>query len=115
MAGGWGKQGSGVPLSDRVRGSEGSDAYAVPVAVPVGVPTAVPTAVPAASGVPQCPARHCWVAEADAQGVKRPGLLVEWRADGTGWEGRVVYAAALRPGRWSLVEEWMPASRLTPL
>ena len=51
----------------------------------------------------------------DEHGVKRPGLLVEWRAAASGWEGRVVYAASLRAGRWSLVEEWVPASRLTPL
>ena len=62
-----------------------------------------------------CPARHCWVADAvDDQGVKRPGLLIEWRSVGTGWEGRVVYAARLRAGAWLLVEEWVPASLLTP-
>lgn len=65
---------------------------------------------------PDCPARHCWVADAaDGAGTKRPGLLVEWRRapDGGGWEGRVVYAAELRSGRWALVEEWVPASLLT--
>jgi len=62
-----------------------------------------------------CPARHCWVADAaDGRGVKRPGLLVEWRSGEDGWQGRVVYAAQLRPGSWSLVEEWLPASLLTP-
>jgi hypothetical protein len=62
-----------------------------------------------------CPARHCWVAgAADDAGVKRPGLLVEWRSGGAGWEGRVVYAAQLRSGAWALVEEWLPASLLTP-
>lgn len=91
MAGGWGKQGSGVPLSERVRRAD----------------------LPTAGG--QCPARHCWVSDADSSGVKRPGLLVEWRAGAEGWEGRVVHAASLRPGRWSLVEEWVPAARLTPL
>ena len=92
MAGGWGKQGSGIPLSERVR-------------------------VGAARGpaLPACPARHCWVGDAaDGHGVKRPGLLVEWRQSGAGWEGRVVYAANLRPGEWSLVEEWLPAQLLTP-
>lgn len=62
-----------------------------------------------------CPARHCWVAGAvDESGVKRPGLLVEWRAAADGWEGRVVYVAQLRTGGWALVEEWMPSSLLTP-
>jgi hypothetical protein len=63
-----------------------------------------------------CPARHCWVADAaDGLGVRRPGLLVEWRQSEAGWEGRVVYAAEVRPGRWALVEEWLAASVLTPL
>jgi hypothetical protein len=62
-----------------------------------------------------CPARHCWVADAaDGAGVKRPGLLVEWREVVSGWEGRVVYVAGLHPHAWSLVEEWLPASSLTP-
>jgi hypothetical protein len=62
-----------------------------------------------------CPARHCWVTDAiDDHGVKRPGLLVEWRQVSSGWEGRVVYAAQVRPGRWVLVEEWVVAALLTP-
>ena len=99
MAGGWGKQGSGVPLSERVR---------------VGAAASVPVAPDRASEV--CPARHCLVADAvDGHGVKRPGLLVEWRQVRAGWEGRVVYAAQLRPDTWMLVEEWLPAALLTPL
>lgn len=63
-----------------------------------------------------CPARHCWVSDAaDRQGVKRPGLLVEWRQAPASWEGRVVYAAELRPGQWALVTEWLPAALLAPL
>ncbi len=63
-----------------------------------------------------CPARHCWVAGAlDAEGVKRPGLLVEWRQTGRGWEGRVLYCARLRRDAWVVVEEWLPAELLTPL
>ena len=30
------------------------------------------------------------------------------------FEGRVVYQAELRPGRFALVEEWVPAELLTP-
>jgi hypothetical protein len=53
---------------------------------------------------------------ADGRGTKRPGLLVEWRraSDDGRWQGRVVYAATLRPGRWALVEEWLPADVLAP-
>lgn len=62
-----------------------------------------------------CPARHCWVSGGvDDVGVKRPGLLVEWRVAAAGWEGRVVYAAELRAGQWALVEEWLSAALLTP-
>ncbi len=62
-----------------------------------------------------CPGRHCWVSgSADEAGVKRPGLLVEWRVADLGWEGRVVYLARLRGDTWALVEEWLPASLLTP-
>jgi hypothetical protein len=63
-----------------------------------------------------CPARHCWVAGAlDAEGVKRPGLLVEWRQSARGWEGRVLYCARLRRDAWVIVEEWLPADLLTPM
>jgi hypothetical protein len=51
----------------------------------------------------------------DGDGVKRPGLLVEWRQDAVGWQGRVVYAARLRGADWVIVEEWLPAALLTPL
>lgn len=102
MGGGWSKRGSGVPLHQRVRTDQ------------------PPPARPAADG----PARHCWVSGAvDAEGVKRPGLLLEWRraarAGGHRWEGRVLYAARLRPleagGGWVAVEEWLPAELLSPL
>lgn len=109
MGGGWGKQGSGVPLAQRPRGGHEGDEHLRDLRRQGDED---PPALPSAE---QCPARHCWVAEADRHGVKRPGLLVEWRAGAGGWEGRVVYAASLRPGAWCLVEEWLPASRLTPL
>ena len=97
MGGGWSKRGSGVPLTQRVRGD-----------------------LPPAAVDPDCPARHCWVAGAvDAEGVKRPGLLLEWRQVRGRWEGRVTYVARLRPleadGGWLVVEEWLPAELLTPL
>ena len=64
----------------------------------------------------ECPARHCWVLDpADGRHVRRPGLLVEWRQGGPGgWEGRVVYAAQLRPGEWMTLEEWVPATLVRP-
>ena len=56
-----------------------------------------------------CPARHCWSYPdpADRSGHKQLDLLVEWRraSTGPGWQGLVVYAAQLRPGRWAVVEE----------
>ncbi len=62
-----------------------------------------------------CPGRHCWVtggAGAGDLGLRRPGLLVEWRRTGTRWEGRVVYLSAAAPGRWVLTEEWFAADLL---
>ena len=57
----------------------------------------------------ECPARHCWVTAPVDGGAPRPGLLLEWRRGEHGWEGRVAYAAQLRPEGWSAVEEWRPA------
>jgi hypothetical protein len=60
-----------------------------------------------------CPGRHCWVSDAaDQAGIKRPGLLLEWRQGRSGWEGRVVYAVQLRANGWASVEEWVPAGLL---
>ena len=102
VGGGWGKRGSGVPLAQRVRTDHGAPRLSAP----------------SSPSADMCPARHCWVADSvDGQGVKRPGLLVEWRPVEGRWEGRVVYLALLRPGvepRWALVEEWLPAELLTP-
>lgn len=91
------RRGGGVPLRDRVRADAGP---------PQGGPVD-----PSGGG------RHCWVLDAaDRRGVKRAGLLLEWRrseVDGT-WEGRVAYGAELRAGRTALVEEWVPAALLEP-
>jgi len=68
-----------------------------------------------AESVDDCPARHCWVADAaDRSGVQRPGLLVEWRSSNGRWEGRVVYVARIRPSSWQVVEEWVAEELLTP-
>jgi hypothetical protein len=94
--GGYGS--SGIPLHERVRGT------------PPGPPPADPRPTPPTA----CPARHCWIALPVDGSHPRPGLLLEWRRGELGrWEGRVVYAAELRPGRWSLVEEWVPAELLS--
>jgi hypothetical protein len=63
---------------------------------------------------PACPVKHCWVTGPVDGGAPRPGLLLEWRRDESDrWEGRVSYAAELRPGRWATVEEWLSADLLT--
>lgn len=99
MAGGYG-QGSGVPLHARTR-------------VGGGAPS-LPTPDPAPTSPADCPARHCWVTVPVDGSRPRPGLLLEWRKVEKGrWEGRVVYAAELRPGRWAAVEEWLPAELLS--
>lgn len=90
----------GVPLHARSRGPQPSDQ-------PSDQPPPLPS--PETPG----PAKHCWVRAPVDAGAPRPGLLLEWRkaADGR-WEGRVVYAAELRPGGWATVEEWLAADLL---
>ena len=97
--------GAGASAAAACRWPSGCAATCPPLADPAG---------------PDCPARHCWVSGAvDAEGVKRPGLLLEWRQVAGRWEGRVTYAARLRPleanGGWLVVEEWLPAELLTPV
>jgi hypothetical protein len=99
--GGYGR-GSGIPLRDRVR----ADASAGP-----DEPRAPPEA--------PAPGRHCWISVPVDGHQPRAGLLVEWRRAARdtgvrgGWEGRVYYTAELRPGRWSVVEEWVPEELLS--
>lgn len=65
---------------------------------------------------PTQPARHCWLTLGAPDGLPgaRPALLLEWRrTDPTGWEGRVVYLAQVRAGRWSLIDEWLPGDLLS--
>jgi hypothetical protein len=68
------------------------------------------------SKVEECPLRHCWVqAAVPGAGQPVPGLLAEWRhTDEDEWWARVVYPSRPDPGRWSLVEEWVPARRVRP-
>lgn len=56
------------------------------------------------------PVKPCWVT--DRHG-RLPGLLMEWRRTGAGWQGRVV-RPVLEGGRWVIVDEWMPAELLAP-
>jgi hypothetical protein len=57
--------------------------------------------------------RHCWVRDPpDTPGIW-PGLLIEWRQRGGGWQGRVAYTVA-GPHGPALVEAWLPAARLEP-
>ena len=69
--------------------------------------------------VPPTPAtpavRHCWVV---GPAGPLPGLLLGWERRATGWWGRVVHPVVEGgPGdpRWVVVEEWLPADRLTPI
>ena len=95
MAGGYG--GRGLPLHARTRpGNPAQAAAEQPV------------------GAPPCPVKHCWVKAPIDGGASRPGLLLEWRRTPEGrWEGRVAYAAELRPGRWATVEEWLGSELLS--
>lgn len=103
MVGGTGSERDGLGRLGHGAPPVPPSSYARPVAAPV------PT-----SG--RCPARHCWVAVGvDGHAVRWPGLLLEWRRDDIGWQGRVAYVAQLRPDTWVLVEEWLPGEQLTAL
>ena len=57
--------------------------------------------------------RHCWVHSPPGAPGTWPGLLVEWRQRDGSWEGRVAFTVAGAEGP-TLVEAWVPASRLQP-
>ena len=57
--------------------------------------------------------RHCWVRDPPDHPGIWPGLLVEWRQQAGGWEGRVVYTVTATRGP-ALVEAWIPARWLEP-
>lgn len=101
-------RGAGIPLRDRVRAGSADPAP------PAGAAAAPAVGAPPSEGGERCPARHVWVSLPVDASEPRPGLLLEWRKDAHRWEGRVVYLAELRPGRWALVEEWIAAELLTP-
>lgn len=94
-AGGYGR-GTGIPLKDRV-----------------GVGDHQESTAKSGPGAEDQPGRHCWISLPVDGSQPRPGLLLEWRRAGHLWEGRVVYAAQLRPGKWATVEEWVSAELLT--
>lgn len=54
---------------------------------------------------PPSPARHCFV---DGQ----PSLLVEWRRDVAGWEGRVISVVWVDAVGWATVERWVPTDEI---
>jgi hypothetical protein len=55
--------------------------------------------------------RHCWVTDPPEWPGTWPGLLVEWRQQAGGWQGRVAYTVT-GPHGPVLVETWLPADRL---
>jgi hypothetical protein len=57
------------------------------------------------------PGRHCWVTDPPEWPGTWPGLLVEWRQQAGGWQGRVAYTVG-GPHGPVLVETWLPADRL---
>ncbi|MGY1707327.1 hypothetical protein ACI79C_22420 [Geodermatophilus sp. SYSU D00697] len=96
MAGGMHPGRSGRSLGERAASS--------------GVPPPQP-ARPATAGRGEGRGRHCWVHDPPGAPGVWPGLLVEWRQDEAGWQGRVAYALA-GPHGPVLVEGWVPAALL---
>lgn len=54
--------------------------------------------------------KHCWVLSEEHG--RLPGLLLEWRRTGGGYQGRVV--RPVYEDGWVLVEEWLSAGLLEP-
>jgi hypothetical protein len=94
MAGGMNKRGSYGSMADRVARSSVSEATGSAPEPPAPAP----------------PVKHCWVN--DEHG-RLPGLLLGWRRTASGFQGRVVRPVPDEDG-WVVVEEWLPADRLTP-
>jgi hypothetical protein len=91
----------GISLADRAAGS----------GVPAGGPGPASTERSGSRPAGQGHGRHCWVRDPpDAPGIW-PGLLVEWRQRGDGWQGRVAYTVVGEHGP-VLVEAWLPADQL---
>lgn len=81
-----------------------------------GGPTMAERVARSSPDLVESPARHCWVVDS-LDGVKRAGLLLEWRRAAVSgeWQGRVVYVAKLRAGaEWTVVQEWVSAACLLP-
>jgi len=57
--------------------------------------------------------RHCWVVDCDYAPGSWPALLVQWRLDPDGWQGRVLLAIPERAGP-VVVEAWVPSTQLRP-
>jgi hypothetical protein len=116
MAGGMLPGRSGRSLGERAANSgvHAQPSGAPRVAAPAGHGSsraANPDGYPAAGDGGE--GRHCWVRDPpDSPGIW-PGLLVEWRQRGGGWQGRVAYTVA-GPHGPALVEAWLPAARLEP-
>ena len=64
---------------------------------------------PARPGSPVPPV-SCWIG--DEHG-RLPGLLLAWRRTSPGFQGRVVQPVPDAAG-WVVVDEWLPADRLSP-
>ena len=88
------KRGNYGSMADRVARGSGPDA----------------AGVPPEPQAPALPVKHCWVN--DEHG-RLPGLLLGWRRTASGYQGRVVRPVPDEDG-WVVVEEWLPADRLTP-
>lgn len=99
-----GMRGEGIPIGRRAL---------------AGVPAAAPAErEPLRGGHRAEPPIHCWVHSATGGGpgsddTRSPGVLVEWRHDGTRWWGMVVFVVDEGPGP-AVVTRLMPAESLSP-
>lgn len=56
--------------------------------------------------------RHVWVKYGSAIS---PGVLLDWRQEGSGWEALVVYASGGGTSSVTVTQQWVPAAHVEPV
>jgi hypothetical protein len=102
MAGGMRRRQPLGSIAGRVEATRSSDSS--------GPPTTDPGSPPLRDDGPASTVKHCWVH--DELG-RVPGLLLAWEQTESGFRGRVVRPVVVA-GVWYVVEETLPAERLSP-
>ena len=81
-----------------------------PGRVDPAAPSGASLPVSAGASPPAPTVKHCWVRDETGE---VPGLLLGWEQTEAGFRGRVVRPVVVS-GAWYVVEETLPAERLSP-